>query len=95
MRTSKKVETLLYDPKGMSSEADMVIREVEKLERYMNAFKEVVRPDNEVPLNIEKMPEDKKKIFISAWKKIFRDFPDGWDEDDEEKEEDEKKRLER
>ena len=86
MRISKKVETLLYDPKGMSSEADMVIREVEKLERYMNAFKELVRPDNEIAFNIEKMPEDKKKIFISAWKKIPKDFPDGWDEDDDEEE---------
>ena len=56
----------------------MLKKQAMKLEKYTEVFKEIVRSDNNVVINIEETPKEIKAKILAVWENIFKDFPDDY-----------------
>lgn len=86
MKTSEMLKNVLCDPDGKvsvnGSSLDIrIIKEslskIELLERYLEAFREIIRFKNEITVKFPPAIKDElKNEIIYCWKHIFKDFPE-------------------
>ena len=82
MKTSDKLIAVTCDAEDEDRKImTEVIEEVKTLEHYLNVLKEIFGRNNNVVVNIEGVEShEKREMIISGWS-IFRDFPEGYEED--------------